>query len=69
MATTKGTGNLKGDLNKMNPAASNAKLGDMLDELVTQHNALLAKLDADTGVASTDYVATLRIKTLAERTT
>lgn len=69
MATTKGTGNLKGDLNKMNPAAANAKLGDLLDELAAKHNALLAKLDADTGVASTDYAATLRVPLLAERTT
>lgn len=59
--------NLKSDLNRMNPAAAKIKLGDVVDELIVAHNAVLAKLDADTGVNSTDYAATLRIKTLSER--
>lgn len=44
--STKGTGNLKNDLNKMNPPASNAKLGDMLESIISNQNAILAKLDA-----------------------
>lgn len=59
--------NLKRDLNRMSPTAAKAKIGDIIDELVTAHNALLTKLDADAGVTSTDYAATLRVKTLAER--
>lgn len=43
---TKGTGNLKSDLNRMNPTASNAKLGDMLEAIVSNQNAIMAKLDA-----------------------
>lgn len=43
---TKGTGNLKNDLNRMNPPATNAKLGDMLESIITNQNAILAKLDA-----------------------
>jgi len=43
--STKGSGNLKRDLNKMNPAAYNAKLGDMLESIISNQNAILAKLD------------------------
>lgn len=59
--------NLEDMLNRMTPAAAYAKLGTMLNEIVKSQNALLVKLDADTGVASTDYAATLRVKTLEER--
>jgi len=44
--STKGSGNLKNDLNRMNPAAGNAKLGDMLENVISNQNAILAKLDA-----------------------
>lgn len=43
---TKGTGNLKNDLDKMNPPAANAKLGSMLESIINNQNAILAKLDA-----------------------
>lgn len=42
----KGTGNLKNDLDRMNPAAANIKLGTMLETIITNQNAILAKLDA-----------------------
>lgn len=67
MATKNGTGNLKDELNRMNPAASHAKLGDLLDEMITKHNSLVAKLDADAGVTDTNYAATLKIAPLNER--
>lgn len=54
-------------LNRAMPANARVQLGDVIDELITKHNALLAKLDADAGVTGTDYVATLKVKTLAER--
>lgn len=54
-------------LNRSMPAAADAKLGDVLADLIKAHNDLLAKLDADTGVASTNYAATLSVKTLTER--
>lgn len=44
--TFKGTGNLKNDLNRMNPVAGNAKLGDMLETIIANQNAIAAKLDA-----------------------
>lgn len=55
---------LKADLDSMNPAAANAKLGSVVQELITayndlatKHNALLAKLDADAGITDTNYAA------------
>lgn len=57
----------KDALNRAMPANARVQLGDVIDELITKHNALLAKLDADVGVTGTDYVATLKVKTLAER--
>ena len=57
----------KDALNRAMPANARVQLGDVIDELITKHNALLTKLDADAGVTSTDYVATLKVKTLAER--
>jgi len=67
MATKNGTGNLKDELNRMNPAASHAKLGDLLDEIITKHNTMVAKLDADAGVTDTNYAAALKIAPLSER--
>lgn len=60
--------NLADELNRMAPAAAHAKLGDVVAELITKHNALCAKLDADAGVTSTDYASTLGITALADRT-
>ena len=57
----------KDALNRAMPANARVQLGDVIDELITKHNALLAKLDEDVGVTGTDYVATLSVKTLAER--
>ena len=65
MALTKQT--LKNRLNKVSPTEKLIKLGDLLDDLITQHNALLAKLDADAGVTDTNYAATLGVKALDKR--
>ena len=54
-------------LNRMNPAAQRAALGDVVQELIDQHNALCTKLDADVGVTDTDYVSTLGIQNLNDR--
>lgn len=67
MPNINGTGNLQDELNRMNPAAGHAKLGDLLVEIITKHNALAAKLDADAGVTDTNYAATLKITPLNER--
>jgi len=60
----------KDALNRAMPANARVQLGDVVDDLITKHNAMLAKLDAAgvtvTGLG-TDYVATLKVKTLAER--
>lgn len=50
-------GTVQAQLNRMNPTAFDAKLGDLLNDLITKHNALLAKLDADAGVTDTNYTA------------
>lgn len=64
--------NFRDRLNRMAPAADDAKLGATLEDLITKHNALvadfnalitkynaaLAKLDADGGVTDTNYAAT-----------
>lgn len=57
----------KDALNRAMPANARVQLGDVVDDLITQHNALLAKLDADVGVTGTDYAATLKVMALAER--
>lgn len=54
--SNKGTGNLKNDLNRMNTPASNAGLGDMLENIIKNQNAILAKLDA-IGAASASVAA------------
>lgn len=59
--------NLKDELDRSMPAANHAKLGTLLEEMITQHNALLAKLDADVGVTDTNYVASLTITPLSGR--
>jgi hypothetical protein len=49
---------LKDELNRCMPAAAHAKLGDLLEEIITKHNAL---------VALTEDAEALAIKPLAER--
>ncbi len=53
-------------LNRATPGLNRVKLGDVMSDmiaehnaLVTKYNALLAKLDADAGITDTDYVATV----------
>lgn len=58
---------LQDELNRMAPAAAHAKLGDILNDLITAHNALAAKLDLDATVTDTNYVAITGVKTLAQR--
>ena len=67
MANINGTGNLQDELNRMNPAAGHAKLGDLLNEIITKHNALAAKLDSDVGVTDTNYSSLLKITPLKDR--
>lgn len=64
-----GTGNVVDELNRSMPAASRpgAKLGDLLAEIITKHNAVCAKLDADAGVTDTNYTALHSIVPLASR--
>lgn len=61
--------NLQKELNKMNPVADHAKLGDILNDLITKHNAVCAKLDADAGVTDTNFTALHAVTTLANRST
>ncbi len=61
--------NLQSELNRMAPAAAHAKLGDILNDLITNHNALCAKLDADAGVTDTNFAALLGVTALANRST
>jgi len=67
MANINGTGNLQDELNRMNPAAGHAKLGDLLNEIITKHNALATKLDSDAGVTDTNYSSLLKITPLKDR--
>lgn len=61
-----GTGNAKDELNRMNPAAKHASLGDMLESiisnqtaLIANQNSILAKLDAiGAAGASSSAIAT-----------
>lgn len=54
----------KTDLDRMNRAASNAKLGSLVEELIALSNeqnavikTLVAKLNADAGVTDANYTA------------
>lgn len=49
------------DLNQKPTRASRDALAAIIVNLVNQHNALLAKLDADVGVTDTDYASTLTV--------
>jgi hypothetical protein len=62
-------GTVESQLNRASPANADAQLGTLLRELITSHNALLAKLDADGGVTDTNYNATLKVKDLESRAT
>lgn len=42
------------------------ELLDAIIELQAQHNALLAKLDVDTGVNSTNYASTLAVEPIED---
>ena len=67
------------ELNRAMPANANAKVGNLLNDLITAVNAnttaikaVAAKLDADGGVTDTNYASTLTaslatIKTLVDR--
>lgn len=61
--------NLQDELNRMAPAAAHAKLGDIVNDLITKHNAVCAKLDADAGVTDTNYTALHAVTTLVDRPT
>jgi len=61
--------NLQDELNRMAPAAAHAKLGDIVNDLNTKHNAVCAKLDADATVTDTNYTALHAVTTLANRPT
>ena len=54
-------------LNRDMPANARVQLGDVIDELITKHNAAMAKLDADAGVTDTNYTTLYRVAPLAER--
>lgn len=62
-------GLVKDQLNRMNPAAADARLGDLLDDLIKKHNALLAKLDLDAGVTDTNYTALHTVAGIETRAT
>lgn len=46
MTNINGTGNVQDELNRCMPAAAHAKLGDVLNDLITRHNALVAALSS-----------------------
>lgn len=54
-------------VDRMTPAAKDARLGEAINALIVNHNALLAKLDADVGVTDTDYAATLTVQPLGTK--
>jgi hypothetical protein len=55
------------ELDHSMPAASDAQLGTIIEELQNTVNLLLAKLDADAGVTDTNFAATLKITKLSEK--
>lgn len=57
---------LKARLNRMSPAAHEAHLGDVIEDLITQHNNLLAALQA-ANIAGLTLTSVSAIKTLSAR--
>lgn len=57
---------LEDQLNRSMPAAADAELGTKLAEIITKHNAAMAKLDADAGVTDTNYSALYAVKPLGQ---
>lgn len=51
-------------LNRINLATKRVNLGDLLQTLITNLNALNAKLDADSGVNGTNYASTLNVASI-----
>jgi hypothetical protein len=64
MALTEKT--LVARLNKLAPAAADVQLGSVLEDLITQHNALLAALTA-AALAGLNLTTVSAVKTLAAR--
>lgn len=62
-------GTVEQQLNRSSPAAADAQLGTTIKDLITNFNALLAKLDGDAGVSATNHVATLAVTPLESRAT
>lgn len=72
MANINAAGSVQSQLNRMNPASADAKVGDVLADLIAgynalviKYNALCAKLDADAGVTDTTYVSLVGASTTA----
>lgn len=65
-ASNKSQAVVKDQLNRSSPANRDAKLGDTVNDLITNFNALLAKLDSNHG-AATDHAATLSVTQLGQR--
>jgi hypothetical protein len=64
MANINAAGSVQSELNRSTPAASDAKLGDVLADLIKQVNlntaailVIAQKLDADAGVTDTNYTS------------
>jgi len=62
MVNINSTGSVQNELNRASPAAADAKLGDVLADLLARVNVLTsalnivtAKLDLDAGVTDTNY--------------
>ena len=71
---TKGSGNPQRDLNHTTPAANTVRLGDLLNDIITSHNALLAALQAASGgnvpvLTSVNAVRTLATQPVAPEIT
>lgn len=62
----KSTQVVQDQLNRCMPAAADVKLGDKLAEIIANHNAAMAKLDADAGVTDTNYSALYAVKPLGQ---
>lgn len=57
---------IKDQLNRSSRADKDATTGDTLNGLITNFNALLAKLDSN-HASATDHVATLTVTPLGQR--
>jgi hypothetical protein len=57
MSRTPSPFSVQAKLNNVSPGAADVGLGNIINDLIVAHNALVAKLNLDAGVTDTNYAS------------